>query len=124
MLFKSGQFTSHSGLTLPFKIDCNALEDEDLDCLAKVVAAKFEFSKVVGVPRGGLRFAEFLDPHVRTNGPILIVDDVLTTGRSMEEMWTKVAKDQYDTIGVVIVARGPHPTWIYPILYLNDLISK
>jgi predicted amidophosphoribosyltransferase len=123
-LFKYGRFTSHSGVTLPFKIDCDALEDEDLETLARVVATRFEFSKVIGVPRGGLRFAEFLDPHIRTNGPILIVDDVLTTGRSMQEMWLKVAKDQYDTIGIVIFARGPHPAWIKPIFYLNDLISQ
>lgn len=34
-LFKDEQFESAAGISLPFKIDCDALSDEDLACIVK-----------------------------------------------------------------------------------------
>jgi orotate phosphoribosyltransferase len=116
-LFVDGKFVSHSGIALPFKIDCDALTDDDLDCLARRYAASksmkgWIFGEVVGVPRGGLRFAEALRRYVRTDGNIvwrsnLIVDDVLTTGGSMWEFWRQRYPGTWSGIrGVVIFDRG------------------
>src|SRR3990167_7955690 len=113
-LFVHGSFVAHSGNTLPFKIDCDALTDEDLDCLAQHVATwyphvNYWFGEIIGVPRGGLRFAEALKQHLNlTNeGKMkLIVDDVLTTGNSMEELRNQLyPKQHYGICGVVLFSR-------------------
>lgn len=49
----------------------------------------------------------------------VIVDDVLTTGESMEEMRLHYSSR---TIGVVLFARGKCPDWVTPIFSLcSDL---
>jgi hypoxanthine phosphoribosyltransferase len=106
-----GQFISHSGLMLPYKIICDSFSDEDWAGYAQIVRAKFAFSQVIGVPRGGLRFAEACKPFCVEGYPTLIVDDVLTTSNSMEE-WRQTVLGP--AIGVVIFARGPIPNWVWP----------
>lgn len=115
-LFVDGDFVAHSGDTLGFKIDCDALADADLATLARQFANSAKFGEVVSVPRGGDRFAAALRKHC-TAGPTLIVDDVLTTGRSMEQARRRVpGLSAYSAaIGVVIFARGPYPKWITPL---------
>lgn len=108
-LFNIQPFVSHSGLKLDWKIDCDALGAEDLMALAKLISRRFKFGSVLGIPTGGVGLAFALKPYI-TVGPRLIVDDVLTTGASMEEAHTLP-----DDIGVVIFARGPHSDWITPI---------
>lgn len=121
-LFASGDFTSHSGLALGWKINCDALTPEDWDCVAKVVAARYKFRRVFGVPRGGLAFAAALVPHIDPTAKItLITDDVLTTGRSMEEMKFKTGPwDTDEVVGVVLFRRTHvHADWIVPVFGLN-----
>lgn len=120
-LFKDGAFTSHSGKVLPFKIDCDALNGEDLFCLAEYASTHLiaPFRRVIGVPRGGLRFASilenFIDRHVSNE---LIVDDVFTTGKSMEH-----ERNGYCWYsGLVIFARAPTPAWITPIFTLSGSV--
>jgi hypothetical protein len=111
-LFVDGEFVSHSGLLLPFKIDCDALTDTDLGTLAAAIARRVgQFSAVHGIPRGGTRLAYALTQYCTgsIDDPLLIVDDVLTTGASMEEA------HRSNTIGAVIFARGPIPDWITPL---------
>lgn len=117
-LFVDKQFTSHAGMRLDFKIDCDALTGSDIETLARIVAQKHVFSEVIGVPRGGLRLAAALEQYRMTTGCLLIVDDVLTTGTSMEEACAQYSRD--DVEGVVIFARGLCPTWIKPIFQLED----
>lgn len=100
-LFKHGTFTSHSGLTLPDKIDCDALTEEDWDAVARWFAARLTFSKVIGIPAGGLPLAKALEAYKADSGPVLIVDDVLTTGRSMEE----ARREHPGAIGAVLFSR-------------------
>ncbi len=111
-LFQDGEFTAASGQTLPFKIECDALSDADWEWAAKYVRSRVPFSLVEGVPEGGLKFAKALEHRHdggRT-GKLLIVDDVLTTGESMERQRNgRTAK------GVVLFARGPCPDWVTPI---------
>ena len=112
-LFENGEFKSHSGLTLSFKINCDALSDKDIEILADIIRKKFKFSKVFGVPRGGVRLANALKKYLSEEGPVLVVDDVLTTGKSMEEAKTKFPRE--DVLGVVIFARSLCPVWVRPM---------
>ena len=107
-MFKWGGFKSAAGLWLPFKIDLDGLGDEDWNTLARVVAEETKFGEVEGVPRGGLKLAEHLSLY-RGRGPLLIVDDVMTTGGSMER-W----RNGREAIGVVIFDRsgGTGPGWV------------
>ncbi len=114
-LFKNEGIISHAGLHLPFKIECDALADEDIETLAAIISRAHKFSSVCGVPRGGLRLAFALEKYRSTEGPALIVDDVLTTGASMEEARLKSSED---VLGVVIFARGKCPSWVKPIFQL------
>ena len=120
-LFQQGNFTLHSGDLSMLKIDCDALTNSDWDTLAALVAKRFPFFKnVVGIPTGGERFAEALKPYITTPmkaGIILLVDDVLTTGASMEEMREKLGSR--GIIGVVAFARKRPASWIYPIFQLG-----
>ena len=122
MLFQLGNFILHSGYSSPFKIECDALDDGDYAALAEIVANKFRFSTVVGVPTGGIKFAKALSYHaIRTPSyPALIVDDVLTTGGSMGEAGLKYTSlyPRSSIIGVVIFARGKCPEWITPIFQM------
>ena len=110
-LFNIGEFWLHGGDFSAFKIDCDALSDYDIEVLATQVASRFRFSGVKGIPRGGLRLATALEKYVVPNLelPMLIVDDVYTTGRSMRQHRSG------NCIGVVIFARTNPPEWIHPI---------
>ena len=112
-LIVAEEFISHAGRLLDFKIECDALSDADIAELAAIIAMRFRFGQVVGIPRGGLRLAKALEPYAKT-GPTLIVDDVLTTGRSME-----AAREAVSDRGVVIFARGPCPSWVTPVFSLD-----
>ena len=57
-LFKSGEFVSHSGIVLPYKIERDALSGTMIDIFAKKIARRITFSEVYGVPRGCLRLAK------------------------------------------------------------------
>jgi hypothetical protein len=122
-LIKFGWFRSHNGLQLPWKLDADALSDDTISELAKIIAGKFSFGHVEGVPRGGLRLAAALLPNASTGYPLLIVDDVLTTGASME-LALERAREQTQgvgrAIGVVIFARGPCPSWVWPIFQVSE----
>ncbi len=84
-IFKSGHFRLHSGSLSKWKIDLDELSAEDLGTLAMLGARLVgPFGMVEGVPRGGKRLAEAMAPYCVPSGPLLVVDDVLTTGTSME----------------------------------------
>lgn len=111
MMFSLGDFKSSSGTVLPWKIECDSLGSEDWDCIASIVVNQFgvQFGDVEGVPRGGLPFAKALRPYI-TEGPLLIVDDVLTTGASMEAQ-----RASRPALGFVLFARREPSPWIQPI---------
>jgi hypothetical protein len=116
-LFQLGAFKLHSGQQSGFKIECDELKAGDWSALAYLILRRYSFREVYGVPRGGLALAEQLRPY-RSVGPILIVDDVLTTGTSME---TERARHNGDCVGVVVFARGPCPHWIDAIFQMDNL---
>lgn len=113
-LFQKGPFTSSSGSILDFKIECDTLSDEEIEIIAKIVADHDVFSKVYSVPTGGDRLANALQKYCTPEGDILVVDDVLTTGASMEAKRREVQALHPDEVilGVVIFARDRCPIWI------------
>jgi len=116
-LFALKSFTSHSGLALDWKIDCDALTPGDLRCLSFIIVEHFKVvGRVVGVPQGGIPLANALWKYGSEGGKTLIVDDVLTTGMSMEKMRER----HPGALGVVIFARGPCPDWVWPVFQLSD----
>lgn len=111
-LFTHGTFVSHSGLTLPDKVNCDALTDADWEANAKWFAARLSFKTVIGIPSGGLKLAKALSAYTSlkySDAEVLICDDVLTTGASMQNMKMK----HPDAIGAVLFSRKRNiPHWI------------
>lgn len=118
-LFTYGRFTLHSGNTSSFLIDCDELSKLDLVGLAAIAAKKLlpAFGSVHAIAEGGLKFGEHLLGYC-TSGPVLIVDDVCTTGNSLIEHYEML--EQKDTVGVVIFNRGGLPNWCYSLFDMND----
>ncbi len=114
-LFKNEKVISHAGLHLPFKIECDALTEEDIETIAAIISRKYKFRAVCGIPRGGIRLAAALQKYLSNEGLVLIVDDVLTTGLSMEDARRQIGGDAF---GIVIFARGKCPEWVKPIFQL------
>lgn len=113
-LFQRGDFTLASGQRSCFKIECDALTDEDWSTLALMLAERLpEFHEVVGVPRGGLPLADALREHrtLDKDGPLLVVDDVWTTGGSMRR-FTENYHPDLEWIAAVAFARNPVPGWV------------
>lgn len=99
-LFQLGKFISHAGNELEWKIECDALTDEDWDCLAKMISERCEFGSVYGIPRGGVKLQNALEKYCTKGNHIrLVVDDVYTTGKSMRDVMVG------DDIGFVVFAR-------------------
>lgn len=122
-LFRKSNFILHSGSKSNWKIDCDILSDEDYETLAWIVAKEWNlaFSSVISIPTGGDRFAEQLRKYEydwTEYSTVVIVDDVLTTGKSFEKeqkKWTWLK----NVIGVVIFARGECPGWVRPIFQMG-----
>ena len=85
-LFKKISFISHAGLPLNWKIECDALSEDDWKGIARMIM-DYEtrpFGSVEGIPRGGIPLANALQEYA-TEGRPMIVDDVYTTGASFNE---------------------------------------
>jgi len=101
-LFKRKNFISHSGKRLFYKIECDALTMEDWETLASIIKSKYSFGRVIGIPTGGLNLANCLQQYVIPHHPdTLIVDDVMTTGKSFEPYL-----QQPNTFGIVVFDRS------------------
>lgn len=85
-LFQKISFISHAGLPLNWKIECDALSEDDWKGIARMIMdyEKRPFGSVEGIPRGGIPLAKALSEYA-TEGPPMIVDDVYTTGTSFTE---------------------------------------
>ncbi len=115
-LFIREDFTSHAGLPLTWKVECDSLTESDYIALAKIVSEKIKFRDVFGIPRGGIPFEKALKPYASfsKNDPLLICDDVYTTGASMREVY------QEGAIGIVVFARNEiSDNWVRAIWTLS-----
>jgi orotate phosphoribosyltransferase len=128
-LFQTGEFTLHSGDTSTFKIDCDALTDEDLATVAQLLAdrLRYPFGHAEGIPRGGTRLAEAMQAHA-TLGGTLLVDDVWTTGKTLYQAYRKIQEKHGHqwfmansplVQAAVIFSRNPTPRWCTPLFWMN-----
>ena len=115
-LFKSGDFVSHSGLKLKWKIECDALSDPEWFTISQMIMETTPpFKEAIGIPRGGVKLGNLLNQYGtgKREDPILLVDDVLTTGDSMEEFKrTRQWRDPSKYIGWVVFARTSPSDWV------------
>ena len=116
-LFQSIDFKSHSGLSLNWKIECEALSDDEWNTISNMIMKSSPpFSKALGIPKGGVRLAALLNEHATGNekDPVCIVDDVLTTGESMEYFLEQYSRNRRPcvAIGWVVFARVSTPSWV------------
>ena len=122
-LFQRGEFTLASGAKSQRKIECDALTQEDWDALA-AMAVEFlpPFSVTVGVPRGGIPFAQALQPYQTLEAStILVCEDVVTTGGSIAQyrkQLEEVYPNPFKYLGVCVFARGKCPDWVTPLFQM------
>ena len=120
-LFQLGNFLLHSGDRGQFKINCDCLTNEDWNTLAYIIKESTIFSEVIGVPNGGLELASKLKKYRKKKANlVLIVDDVLTTGASMEIVRNKL---MVPSRGIVVFARGQCPSWVVPIFQMDTYMN-
>ena len=114
-LFVEEDFKSHAGLDLHWKIEMDALDEAEWKCIARMIMEyqTEPFQAAIGIPRGGLKLSGYLNEYSTQNpkDPYLIIDDVLTTGGSMEEFKEEHFKNK-KVVGWVVFSRKKPATWI------------
>lgn len=114
-LFQIGDFILSSGERSYWKIECDALTDADWVSLALIASERLKpFSRVEGVPFGGFKFARALMTYATEEGGLLVAEDVLTTGASMERI-----RDGREAQGIVVFARGETPDWVTSLFFMS-----
>ena len=115
-LFQSVDFVSHSGLDLKWKIECDAISDPEWFTISQMIMEiSPPFKEAVGIPRGGTKLGNLLNQYGtgKRKDPICIVDDVLTTGGSMNEFLRKRHwRNPTDYMGWVVFSRIKPPEWV------------
>jgi orotate phosphoribosyltransferase len=118
-LFQRGDFSLRSGEKSKWKLELDALTKDDWEGLATIAVEILPpFQAVLGVPRGGIPFANALRPYQtdRKEDPILIAEDVCTTGGSMERFVKSTLTESQGVIGVCVFARHVKwPFWVFPL---------
>ena len=113
-LFQKVDFKSHAGLDLTWKIEMDAVSTKEWKCIAHIIMEYSQpFREAIGIPRGGTALGQLLDKYStrKVSDPICIVDDVMTTGKSMIEERQRLVGMSAGVIGWVVFARGPVPVW-------------
>ena len=127
-LFEAGEFVPYLGGSVGFGINADALSDESITTIAEFIASRTEFGIVEGLTKHGCRrtgcmLADALEKYAVWEAPfnVLIVDDVLDTGASMEK--AKAAQPSQvhpdDVVGWVIFARIEPPPWVNAVFQFN-----
>jgi len=115
-LFQKVDFKSHSGLDLHWKIEMDALSHSEWECITQMIMELTPpFKEAVGIPRGGNILGKLMNRYGtgKREHPVCIVDDVLTTGGSMNEFKRKRQwRNPTDYIGWVVFARSEPPDWV------------
>ena len=133
-LFQLGKFALRSGPST-WKIECDALTDDDWDCLAPLTAENAKtFTHVYAADpksKNAIKFAAALKPYASVGGPrcALVCDDVLTSGTTMsnarEDLMLKGSWPN-QIIGVVAFdrSRGKCPAWVLPLFVFTPYIPS
>ena len=116
-LFQKVDFKSHSGLNLSWKIECDEISKKEWKCLAEMIMdyEKRPFQAALGIPRGGIILGTYLNEYSTQNieDPYLIVDDVLTTGGSMDDFVNSYFRNRKPNyFGWVVFARNKPQHWV------------
>ena len=125
-LFQSINFKSHSGLDLNWKIECDALSHLEWYTISKMIMeVSPPFREAIGIPRGGIKLATLLNESAATGNekdPICIVDDVLTTGESMEHFLSQYWRNRrpFTAIGWVVFSRAQTPDWVQALFQMPE----
>ena len=123
-LFVEEDFKSHAGLDLHWKIEMDALDEAEWKCIARMIMEyqTEPFQSAIGIPRGGLKLSVYLNDYStqNNNDPYLIVDDVLTTGGSMEE-FKKEYFDNKKVFGWVVFGRQKSSDWVRTLFQMPIL---
>lgn len=128
-LFVPETFIGHSGSVLHWKIECDALTDTDWTCLALMGASMMPpFYKAVGIPTGGMAFADALNQFADPEANLwLIVDDVWTTGGSVAEFQKQFTVEELATSNILVAFnRSPKalPWRTYSILDVHSRVAQ
>lgn len=112
--------TLNSGRRSTFKIECDNITDAELEAMCALLAQIIPpFSRVSGVPTGGVRVEKAMRRHLSETGPILIVDDLWTTGGSIQRHLTAIDPREY--LVAVLFARGETPPGVVALFKMNRL---
>jgi orotate phosphoribosyltransferase len=127
-LFQWGDFTLHSGEKSWWRIDCDSFTDSEIELLAKMIRHRNGAFHQVRYPEShpgsfvhklSTALQRYKSDFVGRGFSVLVVDDVLTTGASVEEIKEQaikeIALEGVEVWGVVIFARGKCPDWVTPI---------
>ena len=127
-LFQSVDFISHSGLELKWKIECDALSDPEWFTISQMIMEiSVPFKEAIGIPRGGTKLGNLLNQYGtgKREDPVLLVDDVLTTGESMNEFKRKRQwRNPVKYIGWVVFARNKCPDWVTALFQIPSSSSS
>ena len=127
-LIERGDFKLHSGYVSSWRINAEALDEATLEAIVQTAVGVLRpFGRVVGIPRGGIRIAEVFKRYVQSDDyphRTLIVDDVLTSGRSMEQERKSRLQSRIQTQptveGFVLFARTQDlPIWVRAFFTCN-----
>lgn len=134
-VFQLGAFTFSSGIRSPFKFECDDLSDDEMHAIARVGSHQVcDFGRLVPVPKGksaspidnAKRLAGAMQRYARPDcGVTLIVDDVWTTGGSMEACCADVMHQSAgaSTVGFVIYAYQQPASWVTSFLTLSPTVG-
>ena len=122
-LFVEEDFIGHSGDELHWKIECDAITSSEWKCIARMIfeIEKKPFQAAIGIPRGGVELGRWLNEYSTQNAehPYLIIDDVLTTGGSMDEFREKNFKEK-ESFGWVVFARKQPQPWVNALFQMPN----
>lgn len=128
-MFKWKPFKSHAGKPLSWKIECDTLTQEDIDCLANIISMTHSYKNVDHPPTKSANLINLVSKlalYKTANGnyDYLIVDDVFTTGKSMEDIYIHLKENHGKSIiGIVLFARSECPHWITPVFQLDKIFN-
>jgi adenine/guanine phosphoribosyltransferase-like PRPP-binding protein len=124
-IFQLFDFILPNGDPSIYKIECDHLTDEDIECFAKMVS-HVSFKSVEGIPRGGVLFAKALEKYIDPESEVhLVVDDVLASGKSMTDAMQAAFDGGEEVVrGVVIFSRGPKINNCVPIFQMHPFWSE